>query len=176
MINLTFQDQISPSRRDLELRSNFDIDVFRSTCICFDAPRCEKCDGGKIIPLSLLDQRLLGKNRCFCQQWLFWQFLTSRAFPVRVRSIPATFWRKKLSSAAVKIYANCLISEHRSVTQCCSRARRWGAWTSFFFTELCPGTLMSPSSAVGVRDCWLVSPTRATVSRMASSECSWRHS
>ena len=31
------QHDLSRSRRDFDLRSNFDLDLPRSTCICFDA-------------------------------------------------------------------------------------------------------------------------------------------
>ena len=47
---------------DLDLRSNFEIDLSRSPCICFDASRREKHDGVKIISLPLLVKKIYAKN------------------------------------------------------------------------------------------------------------------
>ena len=46
---------------DLDLRSNFDLDLSRSPCICFDASRREKHDGAKIIALPLLVKNISEK-------------------------------------------------------------------------------------------------------------------
>ena len=59
--NMTYFDLFG-SPRDLDLRSNFPLDLSRSTCICFDASRREKHDGVKIIPLSFFVQKLFAKN------------------------------------------------------------------------------------------------------------------
>ena len=48
---------------DLDLRSNFEIDVFRSTCRYFDAFRREEHDAAKILALAFLVQKLFAKNR-----------------------------------------------------------------------------------------------------------------
>ena len=50
------------SPRDLDLRSNFPLDLSRSKCICFDASRREKHDGVRIILLSFFVQKLLAKD------------------------------------------------------------------------------------------------------------------
>ena len=46
------------SSRDLDLRSNFDLDLSRSCYTCFDASWRGKHDGGKIIALSFQTQKL----------------------------------------------------------------------------------------------------------------------
>ena len=56
--------------RDLDLRSNFEIDLFRSTCTYFDAFRREEQDAAKIMSLAFLVKRLFAKNR-FCKKALF---------------------------------------------------------------------------------------------------------
>ena len=50
------------SRRDLDLRSNFDLDLLRSTCIFFEASGREEHDGARILSLSCLVQKLSVKN------------------------------------------------------------------------------------------------------------------
>ena len=57
------QHDLSRSRRDLDLRSNFDLDLSRSTCICFDASWQEEHDGVRIIPIAFLVQKLFAKKR-----------------------------------------------------------------------------------------------------------------
>ena len=47
---------------DLDLRSNFQVDLSRSRCICFDLSWCEKHDDGKIICLAVKMQKLYAKN------------------------------------------------------------------------------------------------------------------
>ena len=49
---------------DLDLRSNFDLDFPRSTCIYFDASRREKHGGVRIISLTFLIEKLLAKKTC----------------------------------------------------------------------------------------------------------------
>ena len=46
------------SRRDLGLRSNFDLDLSRSCYTCFDASSRDKHDGVKIIALPFQTQKL----------------------------------------------------------------------------------------------------------------------
>ena len=62
------------SRRDLDLRSNFDLDLSRSCYTCFHAS-WGKHDGVKIIALSFQTQKLSLKN-CFAQKCRFWPFVT----------------------------------------------------------------------------------------------------
>ena len=82
------------SSRDLDLRSNFGLDLSRSCYTCFDASWRGKHDGVKIIALSFQTQKLL-KN-CFAQKYRFdlswpltlkqlilgeiWRHLSERAF------------------------------------------------------------------------------------------------
>ena len=47
---------------DFDLRSDFDLDLPRSTCTYFDRSRIEEHDGVRIISLAFLDQKLLAKN------------------------------------------------------------------------------------------------------------------
>ena len=47
---------------NLDLRSNFDLNVPRLTCIYFDVSRREKHDGVRIVLLAFLVQKLLAKN------------------------------------------------------------------------------------------------------------------
>ena len=54
------------SRRDLDLRSNFVLDLSRSCFTCFDASSGGKHDGVKIIALSFQTQKLSLKN-CFAK-------------------------------------------------------------------------------------------------------------
>ena len=66
---------------DLDLRSNFQHDLSRSTYISFDVSRQEKHDAGKI-NVSLLSQKLLQKN--FSQN-LFLECLLSGGQTVDLR-------------------------------------------------------------------------------------------
>ena len=50
------------SGHDLDLRSNFQHELLRSTYISFDAAQQEKHDAGKISIVSLLSQKLLQKT------------------------------------------------------------------------------------------------------------------
>ena len=56
------QHDLLGSPRDLDLRSNFDLDLSRSPYTCFDSFRREKHDGAKIIALAPVSQKLLAKN------------------------------------------------------------------------------------------------------------------
>ena len=56
--------------RDLDLRSNFDLDFSRSTCIYFDKSRQDERDSVGIILLAFLVQKLFAKNH-LCQKRLF---------------------------------------------------------------------------------------------------------
>ena len=63
---------------DLDLRSNFEIDLSRSPCICFDASRRQKHDGVKIISLPLLVKKIYAKT-VFAKKRLFWHLMTPGA-------------------------------------------------------------------------------------------------
>ena len=83
------------SSRDLDLRSNFDLDLSRSCYTCIGADWRGEHDGVKIIALSSQAQKLSLKN-CFAQKWRFdlswpltlkrlilgeiWRHLSERAF------------------------------------------------------------------------------------------------
>ena len=67
--SIDMQHNLSRSRRDLDLRSDFDLDLSRSACMCFDASWQEEHDGVRIIPLTFLVQKLFVKND-FCQKRL----------------------------------------------------------------------------------------------------------
>ena len=72
------QHDLVGSPRDLDLRSNFDLDFSRSPCICFDASRREKHDGAKLISLRHLVKKIFVKNH-FPRKWSFWPLVTSGA-------------------------------------------------------------------------------------------------
>ena len=95
--NMTYFDLFG-SQRDLDLRSSFQLDLSRSTCMCFDASRREKHDGVKINFLSLLVQKLFEKNY-FRQKRPFWPFLSSGALTIDLSSILTTHLRKNGSRA-----------------------------------------------------------------------------
>ena len=99
------------SRRDLDLRSNFDLDLSRSCYTFFDASWRDKHDGVNIIALSFQTQKLSLKN-CFAQKWRFdlswpltpkrlilgeiWRHLSKRAF--QELSFAFWIWRRYYSS------------------------------------------------------------------------------
>ena len=92
--NMTYLGQLR-SPRDLDLRSNFQIDLSRSKSTWFDAPWREKHGGGKIISLSLLGKNLFAmnhfrKNRSF---WLWWPLETKVLYWGQI-------WRKNVTWAA----------------------------------------------------------------------------
>ena len=62
------------SARDLDLWSNFEIDLFRATCSYFDAFRREEHDAAKIMCLAFLVQKLFAKKQ-FLQKSAILTFL-----------------------------------------------------------------------------------------------------
>ena len=60
--------------RDLDLRSNFDIDLLRSICTYFDASRHQEHDSAKIMSVAFLVQKLFAKNH-FCKKKRYFDFL-----------------------------------------------------------------------------------------------------
>ena len=64
-------DDLLRSPLDLDLRSNFAIDLLRSTSIPFDAPRQEKHNDISMITLALIAEKLLQKNCSLKTQHLF---------------------------------------------------------------------------------------------------------
>ena len=76
--SIHMQYDLLGSPRDLDLRSNFDLDLSRSYYTCFDAPWRGKHGGVKIIALSFQTQKVSLKN-CFAQKCRFWPFVTSDA-------------------------------------------------------------------------------------------------
>ena len=75
--SIHIQYDLLGSPRDLDLRSNFDLDLSRSCYAFFDASWRGKHDGVTIIALSF-QTRKLSKN-CFAQKCRFWPFVTSDA-------------------------------------------------------------------------------------------------
>ena len=63
--NMTYFSRHVTSR-DLDMRSNSDIDLLRYICIYFDLSRREEYDTGKIISLAFILQKLFVKNH-FCK-------------------------------------------------------------------------------------------------------------
>ena len=97
------------SPRDLDLRSNFDLDLSRSCYTCFDASWRGKHDGVKIIALSFQTRKLLSKN-CFAQKCRFWPFVTSDALNVNLRWNLTAHQRKIVSRAFywfIKFWCSC---------------------------------------------------------------------
>ena len=71
-------DLLHGSLRDLDLRSNFKIDLPRSKGTYFDASRREEHDGAIRNPLSFINQKLIAKNdpgrKCYLFQFdLTWR-------------------------------------------------------------------------------------------------------
>ena len=63
--------------RDLDLRSNYDIDLLRSICTyIFRCISTKEQDAVKTMPLALLGEKLFAKNH-ICKKAPFWPFLTS---------------------------------------------------------------------------------------------------
>ena len=71
---------------DLDLKSNFDLDLSRSKNISFNASRREKHDGTIADSLSFFVQTLFTKNG-LRKKRLFWKLLTYRGLTVDLRSI-----------------------------------------------------------------------------------------
>ena len=81
---------------DLDLRSNYEIDLSRSSSTCFESPWREKHAGIIIIPLSWLVQKLFMKNY-FRQKRKFWVW-----WPLEPKLLTwARFWRH-LSERAIQ--------------------------------------------------------------------------
>ena len=97
------QHDLFGSGHDLDLRSNFQRGLSRSTYISFDAPRQEKHDAGKINVVPLLSQKLLQKN-LYCKKRLFLEFLLPGGQTVDLRSNLRT-----LSERALKELSNALL-------------------------------------------------------------------
>ena len=62
------------SGHDLDLRSNFQNDLSRSTNSSFDASRREEHDAGKSNVMALLSQKLLPKKTFFVKTAIFGVF------------------------------------------------------------------------------------------------------
>ena len=60
--SIDMQYDLLRSLRDLDLRSNFEVDLSRSNYICFDSSRQDKHDGAHIFALSFIPQKLFAKN------------------------------------------------------------------------------------------------------------------
>ena len=67
------------SSRDLDLRSNFEIDILRSICTYFDASRREEHNVAKNVSLASLVLKLFAKNRFLQKKNDVLIFLTSVA-------------------------------------------------------------------------------------------------
>ena len=83
--SIDFQYNLSRSDHDLELRSNFQNDLLRSTYTSFDASRQEKHDAGKLNVVPLLSQKLLQKT--FFRKNDYFEFLLSGGQTCDHRSI-----------------------------------------------------------------------------------------
>ena len=57
------QHDLFRSGHDLDLRSNFQVDLSRSNYSSFDASRREEHDAGKSNVMALMSQKLLTKKR-----------------------------------------------------------------------------------------------------------------
>ena len=71
---------------DLDLKSNFEIDLPRSWCMCFDAPWREKYDGIKINALSFIAEKNIRNKKRFPRQQPFWPLMTSGASTIDLSS------------------------------------------------------------------------------------------
>ena len=72
---------IHVTSRDLNLGSNFDIDLFTSICIYFDPSRGKEHYGTRIMSLTFIVQKLFAKNT----KKRYFKFMTSIALIVEVR-------------------------------------------------------------------------------------------
>ena len=86
------------SGHDLDLRSNFQVDLSRSNYSSFDASWREEHDAGKSKLVQGLGQKLLQKN-CFRKNRLFLQFLPPAGKTVDVRSNLRELLRKGVNRA-----------------------------------------------------------------------------
>ena len=92
-------EHVSLALRDIDMRSDSDIDILRSTCAYFEASWREEHDTIEIMSLAFLVQMLFAKNKHFCKKALFWPLLTTVALPVEVRSIMMLSQRKRYKRA-----------------------------------------------------------------------------
>ena len=76
--SIHMQYDLLGSPRDLDLRTNFSLDLSRLCYTCLDASERGKHDGVKIIALSSQTRKLSSKNG-FAQKCRFWPFVTSDA-------------------------------------------------------------------------------------------------
>ena len=92
--SIDMQHDLIGSWPDLDLRSNFDLDLSRSSGICFESSWREKHDGVKIISVSLLVQKLFTKND-FRQKrkFLVWGPLEPKLLNL------GRIWRKNVTGA-----------------------------------------------------------------------------
>ena len=92
--SVDMQHDLIGSWPDLDLRSNFDLDLSRSSGICFESSWREKHDGVKIISVSLLVQKLFTKND-FRQKrkFLVWGPLEPKLLNL------GRIWRKNVTGA-----------------------------------------------------------------------------
>ena len=67
--SITYSAQ-NVTSRDLDLRSNFEIDLFRSKCRYFNTFRRLEHDAAKIMSLAFLVQKVFAKNS-FCEKRYF---------------------------------------------------------------------------------------------------------
>ena len=65
------QHDILGSTRDLDLRSNFKLDLFRSWCMSFEPPWCGEHDAVKIISPLWVHRKLFRKFH-IRKNWWFW--------------------------------------------------------------------------------------------------------
>ena len=93
------QHDLVGSPRDLDLRLNFDLDLLRSPCICFDVSRREKHDGAKIIALPLLGKNISVKN--ISPKRSFWHLMTPGAKTI----YPSSNLRARCRKSAQKVIA-----------------------------------------------------------------------
>ena len=92
------QHDLFGSGHDLDLRSNFQHDLSRSTDNSFDASWREEHDAGKIKFVQGLSQKLLQKQS-FRKNRLFWQFLPPGGKTVDGRSNLRGLFRKSVNRA-----------------------------------------------------------------------------
>ena len=68
------QHDLFRSGHDLDVRSNFQVDLSRSNYSSFDTSRREEHDAGKSIAMALLSQKLLPKQTLFVKTAIFGVF------------------------------------------------------------------------------------------------------
>ena len=83
--NMTYMNRHMTLTWD-DLRSNFEIDLSRSSSICFEPPRRTKHIDVKIMVLALILKELFTNN--FSHKMLFWPLMTSRTLNTDLSSKP----------------------------------------------------------------------------------------